>query len=203
MRELSAHTSWISGGVELTTHYNQVWREFAIHRRSYQTGSQFLRGNLGSPSPAGQICGFLCRQTSQSPRGSPPHWPGLLPALFTAMRSSYKSSRRKNDFEPQIPRIHSNTRGSNCLANPWEFPVSLPLPRLIVYFSGRFLVPSGNKKLSMTRRLSPALFPFHVPHPLPFPLTHESPFSKSRIRIPSPSPGFDSTRESEAVGEDR
>ena len=48
------HVSRISGGVELTAHYNQVWRAFAIHKSSYQTGSQFPRGNLGSTSPAGE-----------------------------------------------------------------------------------------------------------------------------------------------------
>ena len=162
------------------------WQVLAHHIRRFRT------------------CGFLCWQSPCFPSARD------LPSPLTPMRSfllpplGSKSNTRKNDFWPN----------THC-ANPFQHPRKkfhpnkqsrfLPPLRLILDFSGHVLVLSGQRKLSMTRRLSTALSPFRVPHPFPFSFPHQSPLFSSQIRKRSPSspPSFhfrsDVTR-SAAVG---
>lgn len=106
--ELSIYLESRYGGIDtgiqircpLTLHYSLLWGALAVHI----TGSQFLRGNLGSAPPAVQSLRIPIQAiASLSTTGSPPHWPGisLPPSTSLSIMRSFprcKSNKRKSDF---------------------------------------------------------------------------------------------------------
>ena len=133
---------------------------------------------------------------------SPPHWPGISPLAAMRSFSLFFAANQTHvrmtlaQTTPYPTRIHSNTRGNNRPPTLEIFALFVS-PRLNLDYSGHVLVPSGKKKLSMTRSplLPPALYPFRVPQPFLSSSLVKSPLSPRYICKPRmfPRPGFDST----------